>query len=86
MEMKKLSYEELEGKEAVIKSNIFVLDFKVKKMLELKGIKDAENWSISELADVIDAIETEIEKLEADNKKLREIKLQKISDEQKKKI
>ena len=100
MEMKKLSYEELEGKEAVIKSNIFVLDFKVKKMLEeiarqksqLKKLREtklqkvAENWSISELADVIDAIETEIEKLEADNKKLREIKLQKISDEQKKKI
>jgi len=113
--MKKLSYEELEGKEAVIKSSIFVLDFKVKKMqeeiarqksqlkklretklqkvLELKDIKEAENWSISELDDAIVAIEKEIEnlnanakKLEADNKKLREFKLQKIFDEQKKNI
>ena len=115
LEMKKLSYEELEGKEAVIKSSIFVLDFKVKKMqeeiarqksqlkklretklqkvLELKDIKEAENWSISELDDAIVAIEKEIEnlnanakKLEADNKKLREFKLQKIFDEQKKNI
>jgi len=56
--------------------------------MEIRDLKDVENWSISELDDAIVAIEKEIEnskantkKLEADNKKLREVKSQKIFDE-----
>ena len=34
MEMKKLSYDELDGKAAMLKSEIFALNFKVKKIQE----------------------------------------------------
>ena len=49
--------------------------------MEIRDLKDSENWSISELGDAIDAIEKEIENLNANAKKLREVKSQKIFDE-----